>query len=355
MCQSVLLTGGAGFVGSNLALRLKAAYPECEVYALDNLKRRGAELNVKRFNEAGIKFIHGDVRMPSDLPSHGVELLIDCAAEPSVLAGYGGSPSYLLDTNLGGTLNLLEYARVHRSDLFFLSTSRVYPVAALNGLAYRETESRFELEDEQALVGASAAGIAENFPLEGARSLYGASKLASELMITEYADAFGLRCVVNRCGVLTGPWQMGKVDQGVIALWVARHYFGRALSYVGWGGTGKQVRDFLHVDDLWSLVDLQLRDIDRYAGGCFNAGGGRTNSLSLLEMTRLCQELTGNTVEIPAVTETRPGDVRIFITDSTRVEAISGWRPQWDARATLASIRDWIAANEALVRPIFLD
>ena len=211
-----------------------------------------------------------------------IDALIECSAEPSALAGTDGETAYTVHTNLTGAYNCLELARRDDAQLVFLSTSRVYPVQAQRELAYEEGETRFELSDEQKTPGASPAGISEDFPLEGARTLYGATKLAAELLIAEYADGFGLRAVVDRCGVIAGPWQMGKVDQGVFAFWLFHHHFGLPLSYIGFGGTGKQVRDLLHVDDLVELVDEQLSDPDGWAGFVGNVGGGRDHSLSLL-------------------------------------------------------------------------
>ena len=351
--QSVVVTGGAGFVGSNLAIKYKQNYPGSEVIALDNLKRRGSELNIPRLKQAGVGFIHGDIRNREDFPELDVDLILECSAEPSVLAGYGGSPHYLLDTNLAGTLNCLEFARQRQADFLFLSTSRVYPIENLRGLRYTEAETRFVMNDEQPYMGASARGIAEDFPLQGARSLYGATKLASEMFVEEYRAAYGLRAVVDRCGVITGPWQMGKVDQGVFALWMARHYFGGSLGYIGYGGTGKQVRDFVHVDDLFELVDLQVGDLDRFDGQIFNVGGGPENSLSLLETTGLCQQITGNRMEIQQQPETRAADVPLYISDCRKITNLCGWQPSRGAKQTLNDIYGWIQDNEDLVRQTF--
>jgi CDP-paratose 2-epimerase len=202
--------------------------------------------------------------------------------------------------------------------------------------------------------GASGGGISEDFPLAGARSLYGATKLASELLITEYADAYGLRTLINRCGVITGPWQMGKVDQGVFALWVAAHYFNKPLSYLGYGGTGKQVRDLLHIADFLELIDLQISELDTLKGQIFNIGGGLEYSLSLQETTRLCQELIGRKLHVSSVAESRAGDVKVFITDYRKVADSIGWRPKWRPQEVIADIVEWIRTSESLVRPIFV-
>ncbi len=339
--QQILVTGGAGFVGSAMALGLKEQYPESTVIALDNLKRRGSELNLPRFKRAQIEFVHGDIRSPEDLDPNVLrpDLIVECSAEPSVLAGYS-SPGYVLQTNLVGTIHCLELARQTQADFIFFSTSRVYPIAPIKQLAYQETDSRFELTD-QTVVGASSEGIAEDFNLAGARSLYGATKLASELLITEYAEAYGLKTIINRCGVLTGPWQMGKVDQGVFALWMMAHYFQRRLKYIGFEGSGKQVRDFLHIADLVDLVRLQLSQLDHIKGEIFNVGGGVQNSLSLLETTRLCEQITGHKIPIEASKEERLGDIPIFITDSRKVHRL-GWQPKRNAHQTLADIHRWI-------------
>jgi CDP-paratose 2-epimerase len=354
MSRQVLITGGAGFVGSSLGLGLAQRHPDWKITALDNLKRRGSELNLPRLKQAGIQFVHGDIRNIEDLDPVALQpdLILECSAEPSVLAGYT-TPGYMLQTNLVGTINCLELARQTQSDFIFLSSSRIYPIAYLNALQYTEVETRFQLLTQQSLVGVSMHGISEEFPLDKARSLYGSTKLASELLINEYADAYGLRTLINRCGVLTGPWQMGKVDQGVFALWMANHYFQKPLKYIGYNGTGKQVRDFLHVTDLLDLIEIQIHDLKNLNGRTFNVGGGASNTLSLYETTLLCQEMTGHQVPITPISETRTGDVPIFITDSRHVMAATGWQPTRDAKTTLNEIYEWIHQFEQQVADVF--
>jgi CDP-paratose 2-epimerase len=349
--RRVLVTGGAGFVGANLCVALAARHPDWEIVALDNLSRRGSELNLPRLREAGVAFLHGDVRSLEDVLGAGeLDAIVECSAEPSVMAGVGGSPDYLVQTNLVGAYHCLELARREQAQLVFLSTSRVYPVAALERAAFRETDTRFELAAEQELAGLGEHGVAETLPLDGARTLYGATKLAAELLITEYAETYGLSAVVNRCGVIAGPWQMGKVDQGVFTYWALAHHFGRDLRYIGYGGTGKQVRDLLHVDDLVDLVDEQLAAPGRWAGQTVNVGGGREVSLSLRETTELCAELSGRRVAAEPAGEDRPGDLRIYLSDCRRLHGLTDWRPRRDARQVLRDTLDWIAANEDAVR-----
>jgi CDP-paratose 2-epimerase len=353
----VLITGGAGFVGATLGISLAARHPDWELVAYDNLHRRGSELNLPRLDAAGIRFAKGDVRDVDGLMEiEGIDALIECSAEPSALAGADGATAYTVHTNLTGAYNCLELARREDAQFLFLSTSRVYPIRAQSELHYDESPTRFELSDDQPVPGASAKGISERFPLDGARTLYGAPKLAAELLIEEYAEGLGLRTVVDRAGVITGPWQMGKVDQGVFAFWVFHHHFGLPLSYIGFGGGGKQVRDLLHVDDLVELVDEQLSDPEGWAGFVGNVGGGRDNSLSLVEATEICRELTQNEVPIERVPETRQGDVPIYLSDCARLFARTDWRPRRDPRQTLADIHEWTTAHEtSLAEALGLD
>lgn len=350
----ILITGGAGFVGASLAALLKREYPDVEVIAFDSLKRRGSELNLPRLRDDGVSFVHGDIRCPTDLESlPDFDLLIDCAAEPSVQAGLYGSPRYVLDTNLNGTINCLEAARLRKAYFLLLSSSRVYPVKRLNGIPWAEEPDRFRWCADDSCPGISERGISEAFPLEGFRSFYGTSKLAAELVVQEYVNGSGLKAIINRCGVLAGPWQMGKVDQGFMALWVARHHFGGSLSYLGYGGTGKQVRDVLHVRDLFRLIECQI-DADCWDGRCYNVGGGIQTSISLLELTRLCQDVTGRRIPIRPVEDSHPFDLRIFVTDSRKAQVDFGWQPKRGMVDIVRDVHAWIVDNESELRHIFV-
>jgi len=351
--KKILITGGAGFAGSNLATLFRSHYPETTIICLDNLKRRGSELAIARLREKGVEFVHGDVRIKDDLLEvKNVDLIIDCAAEPSVMAGTSGSPDYVIQTNLTGTLNCLELARRDNAAIVFLSTSRVYPVEPINALKYEEHATRFLPSQKQTTPGASERGISEDFPLGGARSIYGASKLASELMLQEYVTSYGIKGIINRCGVLTGPWQMGKVDQGVIVLWVAKHLFEGELSYIGYGGTGKQVRDILHIADLFNLLTKQLKSVSSWNSEVFNVGGGVSSSVSLCELTTMCQEFTGKRIPIHSVKETRANDLVCYLSDCSKVQKRYDWKPERTPPQIISEITEWISNNEHSLRPI---
>jgi CDP-paratose 2-epimerase len=344
--RRIVVTGGAGFVGANLAIAI-AQRTAAHVLAFDNLSRRGSELNLPRLRAAGVEFVHGDVREKDDLLAiDGIDALVECSAEPSVMAGSGASPDYVVRTNLMGAYHCLELARRDNAQVIFLSTSRVYPLRHLLGINLEEADTRFEIDASQDLPGISPAGIAEGFPIWGARTMYGATKLSAEHLVEDYADGYGLRTVINRFGVIAGPWQMGKVDQGVFTYWMLAHYFELPLRYIGFGGTGKQVRDLVHIDDAVELVLAQLSDPDGWAGHVANAGGGRAISLSLLEATKLCAEITGNRIDVSQSDAERPGDVPLYISDCSRLFARTDWRPQRDAARVLTDTFDWIRSNE---------
>jgi CDP-paratose 2-epimerase len=354
MKETILVVGGAGFVGANLSLMLKNDFPGMKIIAFDNLRRRGSEFNIPRLKSAGIAFFHGDIRNREDLNQiDRVDILIDCAAEPSVLAGYGGSPTYVIDTNFNGSINCFELARKRKADVIFLSTSRVYPLEPIRTLKYTETETRLELAGDQKVHGVTKLGISEQFPLNGNRTIYGVTKLAAELVLSEYLEAYDMSGIINRCGVLTGPWQMGTVDQGFVVFWVARHFYGGQLSYIGNGGKGKQVRDILHIKDLYSLLKIQLDNISQLSGHIFNVGGGLKNSVSLIELTSLCRQITGKRIELSSDQLTRPGDIPWYISDYTQVNSMTGWHPRFDLSTIIEDITDWIKRHNEELKILF--
>lgn len=352
MSKKILITGGAGFVGSTLSIGLKKKYPNYTVMALDNLRRRGSELNLSRLKEAEVEFIHADIRNPEDLNFENLDFIIDASADPSVLSGINSDIRPLIHTNLNGTINALELALKTNAAFIFLSTSRIYPIHALESANFEELETRFQWTNTQHLPGISSKGISEHFPLIGGRSFYGTSKLASELLITEYNELKNLKTIINRCGVISGPWQMGKVDQGVLVLWLARHYFKQSLAYIGYGGSGKQMRDVMHADDLFSLIDFQIHHWDLFNGKTMNVGGGLESSFSLMELTKLCQDISGNKIPIQSITENRSADIRIYVSDCTYLSEICDWKPTHTIETLVNDTFQWLKENEKQLKNI---
>lgn len=217
--MKVLITGICGFVGSAIALELRRRVEGIDIFGVDNLSRPGSEINRAALKKNGIRFIHADVRQPSDLDNlPRADWVIDAAANPSVLAGVSGGTSsrQLMEHNLFGTVNVLEYCKQHGAGVILLSTSRVYSLAALAGLPMDSQNGAFLPQFASiAQPGLSPAGVTEDFSTTVPLSLYGSAKLASEVVALDYGAAFGFPVHINRCGVLAGAGQFGKPDQGI--------------------------------------------------------------------------------------------------------------------------------------------
>src|SRR5262249_124830 len=224
-------------------------------------------------------------------------------------------------------------------------------IGPLRELPLIEEGERFAIPAKLHGLGWSQNGISTDFPLAGPRSLYGATKLAAELLAQEYVAMYGLRIVINRCGVLTGPWQMGKVDQGFVVLWAARHFYGVPLTYMGFGGRGLQVRDVLHVQDFYDLIGRQLSDMETHKGVIYNVGGGLSMSVSLAELTHACAARAENTA-IRGDATTRPADVPYYVTDNTSVTRATGWQPSRTVDSILDDIFLWLRANRSQLQPL---
>ena len=339
----IAITGICGFAGSELALLLRQALPGVQIAGIDNFSRPGSETTRPRLKEAGASIRHGDVRCAADLDALGdAEWLIDAAANPSVLAGVDGRSSsrQIVEHNLAGTLNVLEFCKQRGAGLVLLSTSRVYSIDALNALPLRVERGAFVADDAAAWPDtASRDGLSERFPTTSPVSLYGATKLASEAVAAEYGHAFGLPVVINRCGVLAGDQQFGTAEQGIFSYWVRAWASGRALTYYGFDGTGHQVRDALHPVDLGDLIARQIR-AGSAATGVWNVGGGPDNAMSLAHLSEWCRERFGGR-DVAAHREPRRWDVPWVVMDAARAQR----RFEWSIRRPLSSILDEIAAH----------
>jgi CDP-paratose 2-epimerase len=281
--------------------------------------------------------------------------MIECSAEPSVMAGMNGNPSYVINSNLVGTLNCLEAVRKNKATLIFLSTSRVYSYDELNKLDIINMGIRYDYcyTSVVANKGISFNGVTEQFTLAGPKTMYGATKYASEIMINEYAAMYGIKSVINRCGIIAGPGQFGKTDQGLLALWVFHYLFDKELTFIGFDGKGSQVRDFLDVKDLYRLIEIEITKINELKGNTFNVGGGRINSMSLHELTMKCNSIFNKKLKVNHSIETRPGDIKVYITDNENVYKIAGWKPRSDMTDILTDTMQWAKINKEKIRVLF--
>jgi len=348
--MKVLISGVCGFVGSHIARYLLESHQGITIVGIDSLARSGSETNRASLKRLGVQLFHGDIRIASDLETlPTVDWVIDAAAQPSVLAGRDGKTSarQLLEHNLIGTVNLLEYCRASSAGLVLLSTSRVYSIPALAQLPLRVESSAFVLDEQQPWpAGISAAGAREDFSTEAPISLYGATKHASERLAQEYAAGFQTPVWINRCGVLAGAGQFGTAEQGIFSYWLHAHSARRPLKYLGFGGHGFQVRDALHPRDLARIVDMQLRLAG--SGQILNISGGQANAMSLAQLTAWCNQRFGPHEPIADGAE-RPYDVPWLILDSGKAMAATAWKPQ----ISLHQILDEIAVH-AVTHPDWL-
>jgi CDP-paratose 2-epimerase len=324
----ILITGICGFVGSSLADRLLAEHEGLLVSGIDNLMRPGSEINRCRLRRLGVTFVHGDLRASSDFESlPDADWVIDAAANPSVLAGVKGKSSsrQLFEHNLASVVNVLEYCKVRQAGLVLLSSSRVYSIPALTSLPLTEESNAFLLDDsEQLPPGVSKNGIDRDFCTRPPISLYGSTKLAAETIALEYGEAFGFPVWVDRCGVMAGAGQFGTPDQGIFSYWINAHLRRLMLRYIGFGGTGKQVRDALHPFDLAALVYSQVSSGRVKGPRIYTVGGGPQNAMSLAALTAWCDERFGcRTPE--ADLSPRAYDVPWVVMDSRAAADDFGW------------------------------
>jgi CDP-paratose 2-epimerase len=326
--MKVLITGICGFAGSSIAFELLEHCAGMEIFGIDNLCRPGSELNRSKIKERGISFVHGDVRNASDIESlPKSDWVIDAAANPSVLAGIAGSTSsrQLMEHNLGATLPLLEHCKQHGAGLIMLSTSRVYSQLKLSALPVEVEAMAFKPKfSEINEPGLTPKGVAEDFSTQPPLSLYGAAKLASEILILEYGSAFGFPVQINRCGVLAGAGQFGKPDQGIFTFWIHSCRYKKPLKYIGFGGEGCQARDCLHPKDLASLIALQIQ-APKKEPQVLNVSGGVDNMMSLAQLTDWCAVRFGkHAIGVDAAP--RRYDVPWLALDSSFAEKNWGWR-----------------------------
>jgi CDP-paratose 2-epimerase len=348
----ILISGVCGFVGSTLARELAARGHT--ISGFDNFIRPGSEVNRAALKKAGVKLFHADLRAASDLETvPAADWVIDAAANPSVLAGVDGRTSsrQLVEHNLGGTVNLLEFCKAHRAGFVLLSTSRVYSIAPLAALPVVAQDGAFTLKaNASRLPGVSAAGIDESFATLAPVSLYGATKLASEALALEYGEAFGLPVFVNRCGVLAGAGQFGRADQGIFSFWINSWRAQRPLKYIGFGGHGHQVRDCLHPRDLAGLLEKQfvakkIGAPDRIA----NFSGGAASATSLRQLSDWCAARFGPQ-RVAADRAPRPFDLPWVVLDSAKAARLWKWKPSTPVEAILGEI-----AAHAEQHPAWLD
>jgi len=336
--MKVLITGGCGFLGSNLAARALMRGDELVVF--DNLSREGASLNLSWLKKQGsFHFVKGDIRSQRELfrtiKKFKPEVIFHLAGQVAMTTSIS-DPRADFEINVGGSINLLEAARAYVPDaaIIYSSTNKVY--GDLRQYTYRETETRFECVEKP-------KGFDENTPLEFT-SPYGCSKGAADQYMLDYARVFGLKTVVFRHSSMYGGRQFATYDQGWIG-WFCEKALetknGKIREPFTISGSGKQVRDVLHADDMVQLYFGAIEQSKVAPGQAFNVGGGVDNSLSLLELFKVLEGILGVSLVYTKLPP-RQSDQQVFVADYGKAKQSFGWEPKVDKITGIKATLDWI-------------
>ena len=339
--MKILITGGCGFVGTNVAIFLNKKY---KVDCLDNLSRKGSKYNLEILKKNRIRNFNIDIEnfyQLKKLPKY--DIVIDCCAEASVEVSKKDIDR-VVNTNLIGTYNILKKIKKDKSKIIFLSSSRIYPIKNFNeNIKSKNLKKKLIIKKL----------VNENDNKNGPKSLYGFTKLASEMLIEEFSYAFNIKFLINRCGVISGPLQFGKQDQGFISLWIWRHLNKKKLNYIGFGGNGHQVRDVLHIEDLLSLIDLQIKNFGKINNKIFTVGGSKKSYTSLKNLTNICSKLTGNKIKMGKIISTSNYDIPYYISDNSYVSKTYKWKPLKTIYNVVYDTYIWILNNKLKIKKYF--
>lgn len=339
--MKILITGGCGFVGTNVAIFLNKKY---KVDCLDNLSRKGSKYNLEILKKNRIRNFNIDIEnfnQLKKLPKY--DIVIDCCAEASVEVSKKDIDR-VVNTNLIGTYNILKKIKKDKSKIIFLSSSRIYPIKNFNeNIKSKNIKKKLIIKKL----------VNENDNKNGPKSLYGFTKLASEMLIEEFSYAFNIKFLINRCGVISGPLQFGKQDQGFISLWIWRHLNKKKLNYIGFGGNGHQVRDVLHIEDLLSLIDLQIKNFGKINNKIFTVGGSKKSYTSLKNLTNICTKLTGNKIKMGKIISTSNYDIPYYISDNSYVSKTYKWKPLKTIYNVVYDTYIWILNNKLKIKKYF--
>ena len=340
--MKILITGGCGFVGSNLCLFLKQK--KHQITSLDNLSRKGSKYNLNLLKKEKIRNLKIDIqnyKRISKIPKF--DLIIDCCAEAAVEISKDQIDK-VINTNLIGTINILKKAKKDKSKIIFLSSSRINPINEINKVLNKKNLNKKIISNKS---------FNENSSIFGPKTIYGVTKLASEMFIEEFSYAFKMKYIINRCAVISGPLQFGKQDQGFVSLWIWKHLIKKKLNYIGYNGLGNQVRDVLHIYDLCDLIDLQIKKINSINNTLFTVGGSKRNSISLKELTKICEKISKNRLNISKVKKTSIYDIPFFVTDNSKVSKMYKWKPKRNVFKTVLDTYNWLKKDKSKLSKFF--
>ena len=340
--MKILITGGCGFVGANLSIYLKKK--KFKVSSLDNIVRLGSQYNLKLLKKNKIKNYKVNISNYNEIKKlPKFDLIIDCCAEAAVEVSKKNIDD-VINTNLLGTINILKKCKNDGSKIIFISSSRVYPINEINKIIKKNSLPN-EIKMKKL--------FDERSNLNGPRTIYGLTKLSSEMFIEEFAYAFNVKYIINRCGVLSGPLQFGKQDQGFVSLWIWKHLTKQKLQYIGYNGSGNQVRDVLHIDDFCELIEIQIKNLKKINNRLFTVGGSNFSYTSLKKLTRLCNKATRNKLIITKNKKTSIYDIPYFKTNNKRVSKTYGWKPKKNINQIVNDTYLWMKKNYSKILKYF--
>lgn len=340
MPRCFLVTGGAGFIGSNYVARLLKRGEQVVIY--DNLSRLGAQNNLEflrsAFGEDAVHLIRGDVRDAALLrdAARDADVIVHLAAQVAVTTSVT-DPREDFEINAQGTFNLLEAARAsgRKPVVLYASTNKVY--GGMEEVAVVEDKDAYHYRDYP-------NGIAESMPLDF-HSPYGCSKGSGDQYVRDYHRIYDLPTVVFRQSCIYGPRQFGVEDQGWVAWFIIAAQTGKPITIYG---DGKQVRDVLYIDDLLDAYDAAIARIDRAAGKVYNIGGGAVNTMSIWkQFAPILEELSGQTIPVGQA-DWRPGDQRIYVSDISLAQRELGWQPKVGVVEGIGRLYQWVRENHSL-------
>ena len=309
-----------------------------KITSLDNLSRKGSKYNLNLLKKEKIKNLKIDIQNYKKISKlTKFDLIIDCCAEPAVEISKNQIDK-VIDTNLIGTINILKKAKKDKSKIIFLSSSRINPINEVNKVLNKKNLNTKIV---------SSKSFNENSKIFGPKTIYGVTKIASEMFIEDFSYAFKMKYIINRCGVISGPLQFGKQDQGFVSLWIWKHLTKNKLNYIGYNGLGNQVRDVLHIYDLCDLINLQIKKINSINNTLFTVGGSKKNSISLKELTKICEKISKNRLNISKIKKTSIYDIPYFVTDNSKVTRTYNWKPKRNVFKTVLDTYNWLKDDKS--------
>ncbi|MBI5134441.1 MAG: GDP-mannose 4,6-dehydratase [Candidatus Taylorbacteria bacterium] len=338
--KKYLLIGGAGFIGINFADALLSRGDEVTVF--DNFSRKGTEININWLKSAykrGLVVVRGDIRSDFEILKKLAEehdVIHHLAAQVAVTTSTA-NPREDFEINALGTFNVLEAVRLSKRKpmLIYASTNKVY--GGMDEVKIAEKKDKYDYKDIE--------GISEKQPLDF-HSPYGCSKGAGDQYVRDYSRIYGLKTVVMRQSCIYGPHQFGVEDQGWVAWFIIATILGKDITIYG---NGKQVRDVLHVRDLFELWDIAEKNATRSSGKAYNVGGGPKESTSLLAFLAYLEKISGNKIPLK-FSDWRPGDQPVYISDISKVKKDLGWKPATKKEKGFTELYEWALKNKEVLR-----